>query len=164
MNFGKYRKIYTDIKNMDSKFEEIFNRNIKKYWIPGTEIAIDETIALCKARFAHRQHIKSKPNATGMKIYAMADMSGYIYGLWVYKGSKDAIHSAKPRDVVLDYVKIFSLDDNHIFIVDSYYGSLKLAVALSELGYKFIMTCRGDRPTTLFKDYLQKGLHKGKNY
>jgi len=151
------KNIHTDIKNKESKFEEIINKKIKEYYIPGTELAIDETIALFKGRFAARQHIKSKPNSTGIKMYGVADQRGYLYGIWTYKGS-DTKYNAKPMDVVLDYAKLFKPEDNHIFIVDSYYGSLKLAIKLQQLGYKFIMTCRSDRPVQLFKDYLQVGL------
>jgi len=152
------KNIHTDIKNKESKFEEIVNKKkIKEYYVPGTELAIDETIALFKGRFAARQHIKSKPNSTGIKMYGVADQRGYLYGIWTYKGSNTK-YSAKPMDVVLDYAKLFKPEDNHIFIVDSYYGGLKLAIKLEKLGYKFIMTCRSDRPVQLFKDYLQVGL------
>jgi len=45
--------------------------------------------------------------------------------------------------------------------MDSYYGGLNLAIDLAEKGFQFVMTCKSDRPSFLFKNFLQLKLKKG---
>ena len=80
-----------------------------------------------------------KPAGTNVKIYVIADETEYIYDFWVYQGS-NAEHNANPLDAVHDFrSKVPS--NEHVIIVDAYYGCLGLANALQEKRYKFVMTC-----------------------
>ena len=65
---------------------KITQENSQKIWRPFPFMAVDETLLLFKGKFKYRQHIKGKPNATGLKIYALCDNKGYIYGFWFYQG------------------------------------------------------------------------------
>ena len=60
-------------------------QQFKKWWIPKEQVAVDEALILFKGIFKYRQHIKGKPNATGLKIYAMADMIGFMWSFWIYQ-------------------------------------------------------------------------------
>ena len=106
-----------------------------------------------------RQHIPTKPHATGIKLYGMADEYFYIYSFWIYKGKKDKNHNAKLHQIVVDFINSFK-STNHIYFCDSYYGSLELAKDLDSQNYKFVLSARVNRPTWLFKDVLHVGLKK----
>ena len=80
-----------------------------------------------------------RPAGTSVKIYVIADKTGYIYDFWVYQGS-NAEHNTKPLDVVIDFLPQVPSNE-HVIIVDAYYGCLGLANALQKKGYKFVMTC-----------------------
>jgi len=95
-------------------------------------------------------------------MYGCAESNGYLLSIWIYKGSEKQERSAKPKDIIIDFVNEFQADkDKFVFYMDSYYGGLSLAQYLSENGYKFIMNCKSDRPTFLFKNHLQLKLKKG---
>jgi hypothetical protein len=101
----------------------------------------------------------------GIKFFALADDSGYVYKFWIYEGAEEAAKSglsAKPFDVVKGLIDIVPKDDNYIIFADSFYGSFPLAKALAEEDFLFILACRGDRSTEHFNGYLATALGKGK--
>ena len=49
-------------------------------------MSVDETLLLFKGKYKYRQHIRGKPNATGLKLYILADNTGYIWHFWMYAG------------------------------------------------------------------------------
>jgi hypothetical protein len=51
---------------------------LKKYYIPSSNIAIDEIIARFSGRSSHTFRIKHKPTPQGYKIYSLCD-AGYTY-------------------------------------------------------------------------------------
>jgi hypothetical protein len=59
-------------------------------------LSIDETLVLFKGRWKYRQHIKSKPHATGLKYFVLATTSNYIFDFWLYMGTE----SRRNTDVV----------------------------------------------------------------
>jgi len=153
--------IHCDIKEKSSTLEKTMVANFKKYWTPGTAIAIDETLILFKGRFAGRQHMPCKPHSTGIKMFGCADSKGYLLSLWLYKGADKQERQAKPKDIVMDFTQEFSENkDKIVFYMDSYYGGLNLAIDLAEKGFQFVMTCKSDRPSFLFKNFLQLKLKK----
>ena len=46
-------------------------------------------------------------------------------------------------------------------MADSYYGNLKLAQKLHNLKYGCLLSCKSDRLSFLFSEYLHNGLIKG---
>lgn len=139
----------------------ILNRNFQKYWKPFQFIIVDESIIAFKGRMAARQHIPTKPHSTGIKLYGMADNHAYMWSFWIYRGKNQQSESAKPSDIVLNFIKKIPSNNNHIIIADSYYGSLALAEDIHKLGYKFILSAKKDRPSWLFKKGLHRNLCKG---
>ena len=63
-------------------------------------MAVDETLLLFKGRFRFKQHIRGKPNSTGIKIYAMNDKTGYFLDFWFYQGK-----NGKTFDIVKNFVE-----------------------------------------------------------
>lgn len=59
---------------------------VKQFWNPGSDLAVDE----CMARFTGRSNdiltIKSKPISTGFKIWAIAQQGYILHWIWHQKG------------------------------------------------------------------------------
>ena len=48
------------------------------YWLPSTNITVDEVMIKFEGRTSQKVTIPDKPISTGFKIFALAD-SGYIF-------------------------------------------------------------------------------------
>jgi len=83
--------------------ENHLNWSFQRLWNPRHVCVVDECMILFKGRFSGRQHVRGKPQATGLKYYALCDMSGYCYSFWLYKGAgKNPTKSAKQSDLCPD--------------------------------------------------------------
>jgi hypothetical protein len=96
-NFGIYGNSFISSRMSRNRFLEIRRffgfdldyirsetiTNFQKYYLPFPQLAVDETLLLFKGRFKHKQHIKGKPNSTGIKIYALNDKTGFFFDYWV---------------------------------------------------------------------------------
>lgn len=116
----------------------------QKQWRPFPFISIDETLILFKGRFKYRQHVRGKPNATGLKLYAMCDNKGFIYGFWFYLGDHPTIH-----DLVVGFADQLP-STNFVITVDPFYGGYDLMDTLQERGFKFILACQINHPTSIW--------------
>jgi len=70
---------------------QMANLNFRAHWQPFDHVTIDEGLICFKGRYQHRVHIRGKPDATGLKIYGLADQMGYMYAFDLYKGDKASI-------------------------------------------------------------------------
>lgn len=140
------------------ELEEILNRNFKLYWQPRRTVVVDEIMLLFKGRFKYRQHVRGKPKATGLKLFAIADSNHYLWHFFLYRGKGQTIVKT-----VWSLVKTlpFYSAGNYVVIADSYFGGLELAYVLLFSGVHFILACKNDRPAFLF-DSTQKKKGKGK--
>lgn len=130
--------------------------NTQRYWHPSTAVAVNELLFLFKGRYRHKQHIRGKPHATGLKWYSLCDKSGVFYSFWLYQGEKRSTTS-----IVTDFAKQLPSDTQHVVFADSYFGSLELARELLRQGRHCVLSCKQTRPSFLFKDWLGKDLRKG---
>jgi len=122
----------------------------QKIWRLYPYVAIDETLLLFKGRFKYRQHIKGKPNATGLKIYALCDNTGFIYAFWFYKGDHPTTH-----DLVWQFAEqVKHFKDDIIIVLDSFYGGYDIMETLKDNGFKFIMACQQNRPTAIWANMM----------
>ena len=87
------------------------------------------------------------------------DNSGYLYSLWIYQGPEHG-EETKPHQIVVNFAKELPTK-NYIVYADSYYGSFTLAEDLNSKGYKFVLSCKSDRPSQLFSKKLHTGLKRG---
>lgn len=134
---------------------QMANLNFRSHWQPLEHVTIDEGLICFKGRYQHRVHIRGKPDATGLKIYGLADQSGYMYAFDLYKGDKTTI----PEIVMGLLGKLPS--KNFKVYANSWYGSEDLALLLLQHGYLFTLGCGKNKPTLIFNDYLDKSLSKG---
>ncbi len=138
--------LFCDIDQLTS----ITQTNSQLIWRPFPYMAIDETLLLFKGRFKYRQHIKGKPNATGLKIYALCDNSGYIYAFWFYQGDHPTLH-----DLVDDFAAhVEDRKDEVVIVLDSFYGGYDIMETLSSKGFKYIMACQQNRPAAIWSQKM----------
>lgn len=74
------------------------------------------------------------------------------------------MRSNQPTKIVLDFVDSILISfpgRPFIVVADSYYSSLELAKKLTDRKLPCLLSCRSDRPSYLFSDYLHKKLVKG---
>ncbi len=66
--------IFSKLEPLTSHIRDIS----KKFYIPASNISIDEMIARFSERSAHTFHIKNKPTPEGYKILSLCEL-GYTY-------------------------------------------------------------------------------------
>ena len=98
-------------------------------YVPGCELAIDESMIKFKGRIHFKQYLPSKPTRWGIKVYALCESkTGFLLKFIVYTGK-----NTFPRDpqlllseqVVSSLLHGFS-DFNHIVYMDNFYSSPNL--------------------------------------
>ena len=141
------------------KVLEIMNNKFIKHWSPGTYVAVDESLIHFKGRYAYRQHIPNKPAGTGIKLYGIADNSGFLFSVFIYQGPKHG-EETKPFQIVKNFSLKLPKDKEYIVFADSYYGSFILAEELHKLKFNYVLCCKSDRPSSLFSKKLHCGLKK----
>jgi hypothetical protein len=140
---------------------EMAVKQTKSNWRLKQWINIDDQLALFKGRYAHRQHVRGKPHATGLKFYPLCDESKFVWDMIFYHGQSLT---------VLDLVQQLVADINdtycHILIMDSWFGHWDLAEWLHTARPEgkdlwFLMATSKNKPSWLFSDLLLKDLPKG---
>jgi len=67
------------------ELEKLINERIKLFWEPAGVTVVDEIMLLFKGRFKYRQHVRGKPKATGLKLFALADSNSYLWHFYLYR-------------------------------------------------------------------------------
>ena len=135
-NFAIKGNVYT--------IEKLLNENFQQIWVPGSHLAVDETVSPFWGAYKHRVYIPMKPHSTGLKIYELCDDNKFVCKFWMYKG-----HQPSATNITLDMV-YYLKDSGRVVITDSFYGSLELANALQAIGLNHFLLCRIDRPSRLW--------------
>jgi len=141
---------------------ELLRSNSQKVWDLDQVLVVDEMLIPFTGRWKYIQYIKGKPHNTGLKMFCLADSNYYLWDFWLYEGTESE-RSAKPMNIVLDFVSNATRQQHkpHIVVVDSYYGSLKLAEKLHKMKLGCLFSCKSDRPSNLFSNFLHQDLEKG---
>ena len=136
---------------------DMLRQAFKKYWKPGTHLAVDETIQRFKCRAREIVNIPSKPTPEGFKIWVLAN-EGYVLD-WLYhaKGSKKAdgpqdlddywtkdLGFNQTQAVVLDLVTQDGIAKNHSHLIwlDNLFTSARLLSQLDLEGFGAAGTVR----------------------
>jgi hypothetical protein len=103
----------------------------KEFYIPSSNLSVDEMIVRFSGRSPHTYRIKNKPTPEGYKILALCDNSGYTYSFMFTSRIKE-----NPLEKVTSLSKIGcevyhlikSLPDNMAFNIymDNYFSSINL--------------------------------------
>jgi hypothetical protein len=152
---NEFRSILRHSHPKPQRLVHLANKNFKRYWRPYSHVSVDEGLICFKGRFQHRVHIRGKPDATGLKIYGLADEKSYLHAFKLYEGQHETVH-----EIVEELVD--ELPSSHYKVyADSWYGSDSLAFLLLQKGFYFTLACGKNRPSEVFGDYLDVGLAKG---
>ena len=134
------------------------------YFIPGSDLALDESMVRCKGRTPWKTTIKTKPTPTGYKLYTVG-FNGYLLGFAIYraKGGYDTPHPALHKTVV-DLVRPWA-NCNRTLYMDNLYTSPTLCDDLLQMGVRACGISRASRKglppgVRLTLRQLGKGAHQ----
>lgn len=109
--------------------------------------AIDEMIMPFKGKLSIKQYIPKKPKPWGVKIWARAGASGYMYRFEVYRGaaSTGAVSElGTAADVILRLCDDIQFKNHKVFF-DNFFCGIPLITILKEQGIYGTGTCRVNR-------------------
>jgi hypothetical protein len=79
------------------------NSKFQKCYLPGQNIAIDESLTLWKGRLSFGQHIPLKASKFGIKTFELCESTtGYLWSFTVYTGKETEIDSPFATGVLLE--------------------------------------------------------------
>ena len=64
--------------------EQTLRGAFSKWWKPFQHVVVDEGIIPFKGHVKWRQHVKNKPHSTGVKDFAAANDSGFVYDFFLF--------------------------------------------------------------------------------
>ena len=137
-NIGTYQgpsklfKIYPVLSHLNKKFQSLY--------LPGQNIAIDESLTLWRGRLSFRQYIPLKSSKFGIKSYELCESSsGYLWSFIIYTGKDTVFQTAfisgdtnKTAAIVLSLVEPL-LNKGRTLWMDNFYNSPALAQTLKSL-------------------------------
>jgi len=137
-NIGTYQgpsklfKIYPFLSHLNIKFQSLY--------LPGQNIAIDESLMLWRGRLSFKQYIPLKSSKFGIKSYELCESSsGYLCSFVIYTGKDTVFQTAfvsgdtnKTATIVLSLVEPL-LKKGRTLWMDSFYNSPALAQRLKSL-------------------------------
>jgi hypothetical protein len=137
----------------------LFTIQTKEHWRLHQWINIDDQLSLFKGRYSHRQHVRGKPHATGLKFFPLCDSTSFIWDILFCHGQKEVSSVMNVVSTLLSDVKV---GDEHVLVTDAWFGTWPLALYLHKTkDIWFIMACQKNRPDWLFEKLLLPGLKKG---
>jgi len=84
---SKLFKIYPVLSHLNTKFQSLY--------LPGQNIAIDESLTLWRGRLSFRQYIPLKYSKFGIKTYELCESSlGYLWSFIIYSGKDTVFQTA----------------------------------------------------------------------
>lgn len=106
-------------------------------YTPGPSVAVDETLMLWKGRIHFRQYIPLKRASFGIKMFSLAEDSGYIYRFRIYTGKEDPMTSMSAvmpaecdsfgsSEKIVVFLTLPLLDCGYTLWMDNRYSSCKL--------------------------------------
>jgi hypothetical protein len=112
----------------------------------------------------------TKPNDNGILCYEFVSNFRYILYFQFYLGFQPPVYflivDAAARFVKSNQRKYYVYDISEIpaIIADSLYGCEELAEILDAMNMRFVLCCKADRPSYLWKNIHEKILNKGDSY
>ena len=140
--------------------EEYFNKKFKEAYSPSSYMALDELMCGYKGRTKNKVYMPRKRIRTGIKIFSINDSTPeatYLWDFTTYLKEDTRRWPAEGAGVplgsnvrgLLEYAD--SVLPAHCFITaDRYFGSLENGNALNAKNRGFLLSCRADRPGSLW--------------
>ena len=130
---------------------------------PSQHVSVDEAMVGYKGRSVMRQHIASKTQNTGFKVWVLAECTtGYLYTFDIYTGKGKRSEAGQAMRVVKQLVSDLYVHCHHVVCTDGFFSSVELWQHLHSQGFYAVATTRVNRnlfPKTLLYDNrnLQRG-------
>ena len=128
-------------------FWTLFQAQLRKFNIPGTDLCVDEQLMAFRGRCPFRQYIPSKPAKYGIKIWWCCDaQTSYPLNGQVYLGKQPD----QPREVgqgarvVKDMVAPWYRSGRNV-TADNFFTSIPLAEDLLQNGLTYVGTIRSNK-------------------
>ena len=128
-------------------FWTLFQAQLRKFYIPGTDLCVDEQLVAFRGRCPFRQYIPSKPAKYGIKIWWCCDaQTSYPLNGQVYLGKQPD----QPREVgqgarvVKDMVAPWYRSGRNV-TADNFFTSIPLAEDLLQNGLTYVGTIRSNK-------------------
>lgn len=139
------------------KVKNIFdylNMKCQENFVPGQQIAIDESTVGFKGRIVFKMYNPQKPTKWGLRVYVLADSTtGYVSVMVPYYGSCTTLQLVRPdlpftARIVLDLCQTLLQSTNgtgfHLY-TDRFYTGYELAIELLKLGIQTTGTIMANR-------------------
>ena len=113
-------------------------RSAQKYYQPGKNLSVDESLVKFHGRWKHKVYISSKKAKWGIKFYCLCEAkTGYLYNWIIHAGRKTYDRMCFGTGVTLDLVNFIESSSGHEIYSDNYYTSPELAIELAKRGNIF---------------------------
>ena len=144
---------------------------IQKNFIPGRQVAVDESVISFRGRVSFRQYLKGKPNPWGIKAYVLSDSaSGYMHNLRIYYGKNTNLvrnpelsHTVKVVLTLTEHLHNKGYD----LYTDRFYTSPALAEELDKIGITLTGTLMSNKrglPKQIKRNKKRKGSFESYRY
>ncbi|GFV79630.1 piggyBac transposable element-derived protein 4 [Trichonephila clavipes] len=109
------------------KVFDFFNRIFKEVYDPTENLSFDEVILKFKGRVLFKQYIPKKRKQWGLKMYKIADATGYTYDMRVYLGKdkKENLSTSASYNVVYTMTDCMK-GKGHKDFMDNFFSSPEL--------------------------------------
>lgn len=149
MSWESYHEIKKSLCVKVEDLVPLLRKKFTHFWEPYSDVVIDESLVLTKARCPYTVVIPRKPHRVGVKIWSLVDRSRFLYALSLYK--------KKPESTTGTLLRMASfLPPARQFAIraDAYFGSIDAAEGLDQEGHFYTLACRKDRPSAIFGRHL----------
>ncbi|GBP24853.1 PiggyBac transposable element-derived protein 4 [Eumeta japonica] len=125
---------------------EYVNQNLKKFYLPGENLTIDEQLVPFRGRVSFKQYLPSKPDKHGMKIWWMCDSktSYPLFGI-PYLGKEGQNRAESLAYNVLNQLCEPNIRSNRNVTFDNYFTSIDVAKSLAQNGLTIVGTLRKNK-------------------
>ena len=149
--FDNYRsrpqRLETDRLAAISDIWKQFVSNLRRHYIPGETLTLDEQLVGYRGCIPGRTYIPSKPSKYGLKVFWLAEAhTGFALNAIIYTGRERnaAPHRNLGQDVVTELVRPYYTTGREV-VTDNFFTSHSLAVALLEQNITLLGTIRPHR-------------------
>ena len=129
----------------------MFTQQLPKYYIPGSDLCVDEQLVAFRGKCGFRQYIPSKPAKYGLKIWWCCDASTtYPLTAQVYLGKQpgEQREVGQGARVVQDLISPWRRSGRNV-VADNFFTSVPLVQDLLANGLTYTGTIRSNKPPEL---------------
>ena len=117
----------------------------QKYYYPGKDLCIDETVIPFNGRLSFKIFLKNKPTRYGILMYGLADSdTAYITRVKIYGGRQEHDNKSTMSNLIYFLLDGY-LDKYHRLFIDNFYTSINLVKDLYKRKTGCIGTLRSNR-------------------